>query len=238
MAKIMLVDDERLFCNMLSQILRNFGHEVATYYDGANIQEQLLLFRPDLLILDISMPRISGLEILKNIRNHNDLRTTYVMLLTAKTDKQDIINGLNIGADEYITKPFELDEFTARVNATIRQVTRRAGVLPNLRSEHELHISTDAVAVYVDGDRLPLTPVEFNLLLVFAKNFGCALSREYLANQALGPSNNSCSRTIDTHINNLRKKLCAYSPLNGSIKAVRGIGYSFEPPHSYPVRVA
>ena len=234
---IIVVDDEQLFCDMLCMALSNLNITIIGSYNGEDAWKKICQLKPRLVLLDIALPQLGGLELLAKIRNHSELSSTYVIMLTARSSKEDVVFGLESGADDYITKPFELPEFMARVRAGLRRVGTATIVPPEEDFRKTgLFLSENAVAAFVDGQPLPLTPVELDLLEIFINNPHQALSREHLITRVIGYDCESTARTIDTHVNNLRKKISVSKQLRECIVSVRGIGYRFDPPPDYPVR--
>jgi two-component system response regulator ResD len=215
--KIMIADDETRLRRLVGDFLKNEGYHILEAKDG---KEALDIFNnePDisLVILDVMMPEYDGWVVCREIRK---LSRIPVIMLTARGEEFDELFGFEIGADEYITKPFSPKILVARVNALLRRV--RA----DLRSFNDLEINDDAHLVYVRKNVLDLSPKEYDLLLYLVENMGRALSREQILNYVWGMGYFGDLRTVDTHINRLRSKLTHVSHY---VQTVRGFGYRFE----------
>jgi two-component system alkaline phosphatase synthesis response regulator PhoP len=224
---------------MLCLVLKSISADVINSYNGEDAWTKIMQNKPDLLVLDVTMPQLNGLELLQRIRRQPEFQSVYIIMLTARNSRNDIVSGLESGADDYISKPFELDEFLARIRAGVRRVSAEsaAHAVENNIPVHGLYLFENGVTVFADGQRLHLTTIEFSLLELFINNRNSALSREYLLNQVVGFNSETNTRTIDTHINNLRKKLSISQHMSDCIVSVRNIGYRFDPPDSYPVIV-
>ncbi|NDJ33053.1 MAG: response regulator transcription factor [Chloroflexi bacterium] len=222
MASILVVDDEHTIVNTLRAYLEKEGFAVYTASDGHEALRLARAHRPDLIVLDIMLPGIDGLEVLRAVRAESDV---YVLMLTAKAEEIDRIVGLTLGADDYLTKPFSPRELVARVKAILRR--NRGEPRPMLSFAH-IRIEPDARKAWVRGDLVELTPNEFDLLLTLAQNPGLVLSREQLIQHAWGHDYYGDDRVVDVNIGRLRKKI-EPDPANPSlIVTVRGAGYRFE----------
>jgi DNA-binding response OmpR family regulator len=227
MARILVVDDEPHIREVVRAYLARDGHVVLTAADG---DEALAIARrdaPDLIVLDVMLPRRSGFEVLRELRAGGS--TAGVVMLTARDEVIDRVAGLETGADDYLTKPFEPRELVARVDAVLR---RTAG------ERHQPPADTDAVGTHFDleidqaahevrraGSALALTRAEFDLLAALAARPGIALSRAQLGDQVFGEDFDAYDRTIDSHIKNLRHKLGSRPDGGSYVETVRGIGY-------------
>ena len=222
--KILVVDDEPNIVNTVQAYLEKEGYTVYTALDGPSALRAARTFRPDLIVLDIMLPGMDGLEVLRRLRQESDV---YVLMLTAKADETDKIVGLSVGADDYLTKPFSPRELVARVTAILRR--ERGGDMgePALTFQR-LRIDSDARQVWKDDELVELTPIEFDLLLALAQHAGRVLSREQLIEQVWGYDYFGDERVVDVHIGRLRKKV-EDDPANPTLIAtVRGVGYRFE----------
>jgi two-component system alkaline phosphatase synthesis response regulator PhoP len=221
-AKILVVDDEKSILDLVTAYLRQEGYDVYTAMDGPAGLKAARAFRPDLVILDIMLPGMDGLEVLTRLRRESDV---YVIMLTARSEETDKIVGLSVGADDYMTKPFSPRELVARVKAALRRL--RDGVGPaeatTLLFRH-LRIDTGSRRVWLDGQPVDLTPTEFDLLKTLAEHRGRVLSREQLLQQVWGYDFYGEERVVDVHIGHIRQKLGD----EGLIATVRGVGYRFE----------
>lgn len=221
-AKILLIDDEPSILELLTAYLRPEGYEVHTASDGPSGLKAARAIRPDLIVLDIMLPGMDGIELLTRLRRESQ---TYVIMLTAKTDETDKIVGLSVGADDYVEKPFSPRELVARIRAALRRI--RLGqsddqeqVLPFSR----LRIDPGARRVWLDDSEVELTAIEFDLLLALAENAGRVMSRERLLERVWGYDYYGEIRVVDVHIGHIRRKLGEDS----LIATVRGVGYRFE----------
>ena len=223
MAKILVIDDEPSIVKLVAAYLKPEGYEVLTATDGPSGLKAARTFRPDLVLLDIMLPGMDGIELLTRLRRESDV---YVILLTAKTEETDKIVGLSVGADDYVTKPFSPRELTARVKAALRRIQTGAssGVERNVLSFRHVQIDAAARKVSVDSTPIELTAIEFDLLHALAQNHGRVLSREQLLEKVWGGEYFGEMRVVDVHLGHVRQKL-GYDNL---IATVRGIGYRFE----------
>lgn len=219
--KILVVDDEQSIRDLVTAYLKPEGYEVRTAADGLTGLELARSFKPDLVVLDVMLPGIDGLEMLTRLRRDS---TAYVILLTAKTDETDKIVGLSVGADDYVTKPFSPRELVARVKAALRRLRSSPGTAADdsLDFDH-LHMDLAARRVWVDSEEVDLTTIEFDLLLALAENVGRVLSREQLLEKVWGYEYFGDDRVVDVHVGHIRQKLG-----EAFITTVRGIGYRFE----------
>ncbi len=221
--KILVVEDEHSISNLVVSYLQKEGYEVFSAADGPGGLKAARTFQPDLIILDIMLPGLDGLEVLAQLRRESNV---YVILLTAKTEELDRVLGLSVGADDYVTKPFSPRELTARVKAALRRLQsmpeRLAGGVWIFR-----HIRVDGGArqAWVDGELLDLTPVEFDLLQTLSEHRGLVLSREQLLEKVWETNYFGQLRVVDVHIGHLRQKL---GHAAGLIVTVRGVGYRFD----------
>jgi len=223
MAKILVVDDEPSIVNLVTAYLKPEGYEVHTAMDGPSGLKAARAFKPDLIILDIMLPGMDGIELLSRLRRETE---AYVILLTAKTEETDKIVGLSIGADDYVTKPFSPRELTARVKAALRRIQTGpgSGSEMSVLSFRHLHMDVGARTVSVDGKPIELTAIEFDLLKALAENRGRVLSREQLLEKVWGGEYFGEMRVVDVHLGHVRQKL----GLEELIATVRSVGYRFE----------
>ena len=222
--KILVVDDEQTLLNTVRAYLEQEGYTVQTAVDG---RTALLIFRdfqPDLVVLDIMLPEVDGLEVLRQLRQTSDV---YVIMLTAKADEADKVIGLGLGADDYVTKPFSPRELVARIKASLRRVSGSSGGKTELVS-HRLRLDVDGRLAWKDSRPLDLTPIEFDLLHILMKNHGRTLSREQLIEKVWGYDYYGDDRVVDVHIGRLRKKV-EDNPANPTLIAtVWATGYRLE----------
>lgn len=221
-ARILVIDDENSILNLVSAYLRPEGYEVHTARDGPTGLKAARAFRPDLIVLDIMLPGMDGIELLTHLRRESDV---YVIMLTAKSEETDKIVGLSVGADDYLTKPFSPRELVARVKAALRRVQAgSAGPKGNVMAFRHVRIDVDGRRVWVDEQPVELTTIEFDLLRTLAENAGRVLSREQLIERVWGHDYFGEIRVVDVHIGHIREKLGD----DRYIETVRGVGYRFD----------
>lgn len=223
MTKILVIDDEPSIINLVSAYLKPEGYEVYTAADGNAGLKAARAFKPDLIILDLMLPGIDGIELLTRLRRESDV---YVIMLTARTDETDKIVGLSVGADDYVTKPFSPRELVARVKAALRRIKAGTGadVERSVLSFKHVRIDVGAHTVTVDDVPVELTSIEFDLLRALAENRGRVLSREQLLEKIWGAEYFGEMRVVDVHLGHVRQKLGN----EAFIVTVRGVGYRFE----------
>lgn len=226
MKKIMVVEDEKKLVELIRTYLEKEGYEVIALYSGSEALTEFKNQKPDLIILDLMLPKVDGLEICREIRKVSDVP---IIMLTAKAEEVDKLIGLEMGADDYVTKPFSPRELTARVKTVLRR-GRKAAI-----DNSEIRLGTLTIApgrheAFVGERLLELTATEFKLLIALAKNQGRVYSRKQLIELAQGYLFEGYERTIDTHIKNLRQKLEEDPSQPKYIKTVHGVGYKFEAP--------
>jgi len=223
MTKILVIDDEPSIINLVSAYLKPEGYEVYTAADGNAGLKAARAFKPDLIILDLMLPGIDGIELLSRLRRESDV---YVIMLTARTDETDKIVGLSVGADDYVTKPFSPRELTARVKAALRRIKTGTASSEerNVLSFKHVRVDVGAHTVTVDDVPVELTSIEFDLLRALAENRGRVLSREQLLEKIWGAEYFGEMRVVDVHLGHVRQKLGNES----LIATVRGVGYRFE----------
>jgi DNA-binding response OmpR family regulator len=242
---VLVVEDEVDICNLIRSHLESAGHTVLQAFDGPSALTLVEQQTPDLVILDWMLPGLDGLTVCRRIRERH---LTPIIMLTARAEEIDRVLGLEVGADDYVVKPFSMRELMARVRAILRRIaldgqgqaggeggeatgggdpagaTRSSSteviVGETLRVDPMTHVAT------LDGVELDLTPKEFELLLLFAGHPGRAFSREFLLERLWGYDYDGFDRTVDTHITRLRKKL---GPLGENIVTIWGVGYRFTP---------
>ncbi len=223
MTKILVIDDEPSILNLVSAYLKPEGFEVYTAADGNAGLKAARAFKPDLVILDLMLPGMDGIELLTRLRRESDV---YVIMLTARTDETDKIVGLSVGADDYVTKPFSPRELTARVKAALRRIKTGATSSEerSVLSFKHVRIDMGAHTVTVDDVPVELTSIEFDLLRALAENRGRVLSREQLLEKIWGAEYFGEMRVVDVHLGHVRQKLGD----EAFIATVRGVGYRFE----------
>jgi DNA-binding response OmpR family regulator len=227
MAVIVVAEDERDLNNLVRRHLEDEGHRVVQAFDGPTAVLAVQQEHPDLLILDWMLPRLDGLEVCRRVRRESIVP---ILMLTARSEEIDRVLGLEVGADDYLTKPFSVRELLARVRAILRRVELMRGdgteadAAPVLAAG-PLTIDLGQHAATVGGQPVDLTPKEFDLLALLLRNPGRAFSRDYLIEKVWGYDAAGSDRTIDTHVLRLRKKL---GRVGDRIETVWGIGYRFK----------
>ncbi len=223
MTKILVIDDEPSITNLVSAYLKPEGYEVFTAADGNAGLKAARAFKPDLIILDLMLPGIDGIELLSRLRRESDV---YVIMLTARTEETDKVVGLSIGADDYVTKPFSPRELVARVKAALRRLQTGSGTggERNVLSFKHVRMDVGAHTVHVDDELIELTSIEFDLLHALAENHGHVLSREQLLEKVWGGEYFGEMRVVDVHLGHVRQKLGH----DDFIATVRGVGYRFD----------
>jgi two-component system alkaline phosphatase synthesis response regulator PhoP len=218
--RVLVVDDDVKTVELVRLYLNRDGYRVLTAYDGVEALRLAREGHPDLVVLDLMLPGIDGLEVCRILRGESDVP---IIMLTAKTTDQDKLAGLNLGADDYVTKPFSPRELAARVRAVLRRLPGERGTAEI--KQGELTVNFDKYEASLAGRPLNLTPVEFKLLGVLAKEPGRVFSRGQLIEKALGYDFDGFDRTIDVHILNIRRKLKSGTKPSINIKTVYGAGY-------------
>ena len=221
--KILIVDDDKNICELLRLYLEKEGYAVTQAYDGEAAFEAFEREKPNLVLLDVMMPKMDGWEVCRKIREKGN---TPVIMLTAKGETFDKVLGLELGADDYVVKPFSPGELVARVRAVLARTMRRDGQGAESFVFGGLAIDTASHTVTIDGEAVALTPKEFDLLVFLAANKGIALSREKILQQVWNYDYFGEDRTVDTHVKMLRSHLGKYRYF---ITTVWGVGYKFEP---------
>jgi len=225
-AKILVVDDEPSIVNTVRAYLEKESYTVHTALDGLSALDAVRKFQPDLIVLDIMLPGMDGIELLRTLRRESDV---YVLMLTAKTEETDMIVGLTMGADDYMAKPFSPRELVARVKTILRRQRgdNHADTEPVL-AFRRLRIDVAAHYVWLDDKPVDLTSIEFDLLCVLARHHNLVLSREQLIEHVWSYDYYGDDRVVDVHIGRIRKKI-EDDPANPTlIVTVRGAGYRFE----------
>src|SRR5262250_1366663 len=225
--RILVIDDDPELCKLVARFLGAEGFRVETVRAGMRGVERARSGEHDLIVLDVMLPGMDGFEILRRVRA--DSRTP-VLMLTARGDDLDRILGLEIGADDYLPKPFNPRELAARIRAILRRANASASA-PNSAPlvVADLELNPNSRIARIRGEALNLTTIEFDLLDKFMKSVGRVIGREELVKEVLGREFSPFDRSIDTHVCNLRKKIGPYSNGTERIKNVRGVGYLFAP---------
>ncbi|MBB6214271.1 DNA-binding response OmpR family regulator [Anaerosolibacter carboniphilus] len=219
--KILVVDDEKGIVDAISYAFRREGYIVETAYDGQEALNKLSIFCPNVIILDVMMPKMSGLEVCKRLDHGNDMG---IILLTAKNDIVDKVLGLELGADDYITKPFDIRELVARTKSILRRLQKNSEKQQVQKIEiRDLIITAQQRKVILYGEEIEMTPKEFDLLLLLLSSPERVYARDDLLNLVWGVEYAGGTRTVDIHVQRLRSKLG--EPYQDLIQTVYGIGY-------------
>jgi two-component system, OmpR family, alkaline phosphatase synthesis response regulator PhoP len=221
--KILIVDDEKSIADAIAYGLKREGYEVETAFDGEEALRKINSFKPVVLVLDVMMPKLNGFEVLKKLQAADELG---IVLLTAKNDIVDKILGLELGADDYITKPFDIRELIARVKSLVRRLQKNS----QESSENEMRIKGVKIIlnerkVTVDGKEADLTPKEFDLLMLLASHARRVFTRDELLDKIWGMEYVGGTRTVDIHVRRVRQKLGSYEDI---LQTVHGVGYKVE----------
>jgi len=219
--RILVVDDEKKIVENCRLYLEHAGFEVIPAYNGEQALAEARESRPDLIVLDLMLPRVDGLEVCRRLRAESQVP---ILMLTARSTEEDKILGLGLGADDYLTKPFSPRELVARVRAILRRVPP-AGMPLRFGS---LEIDAERHEARRHGEPVALTPREFDLLLALARAPGRAFTRERLVEAAFGPDSEVLERTVDAHVMNLRRKIEDDPAAPRLVVTVPGVGYRFE----------
>lgn len=220
--RILVVEDDSVINQAVTDRLRDSGYDVVQAWDGPGAVAQFADTVPDLVLLDVMLPGFDGHEVCRRIQA---VRPVPVLMLTARDDESDILVGLGVGADDYLTKPFRMRELVARVAALLRRVERAAELaaagVPDLG---DLRVDASSRRVWVTDAEVRLTPTEFDLLVCLAAHPGAVLTRDHLYAEVWGWSDASGTRTVDSHVKALRAKIGA-----DRLRTVHGVGYALEP---------
>jgi len=224
-ARILLVDDEEAIQTLLAYPLRKEGYDVVAARDGRQALDLFAAQRFDLVVLDVMMPRLDGIEVCRRLRSRSQVP---IIMLTARDDEVDKVLGLEIGADDYITKPFSVREFTSRVRAALRRTRMMGGgTTEGAISAGEMRIDFSRRQVRIREARVQLTYVEFEILAALAQSPGRVFDRDTLLERVWGDSAYRDPRTIDVHIRHLREKVESDAKEPEYLFTVRGVGYRF-----------
>ncbi|RFU67741.1 response regulator transcription factor [Bacillus sp. V59.32b] len=232
--KILVVDDEKSILTLLQYNLEQAGYSVITAMDGEEGKNLAIEKNPDLIVLDLMLPKLDGIEVCKQLRQQKMM--VPILMLTAKDDEFDKVLGLELGADDYMTKPFSPREVVARIKAIFRRSQIQAEIKGSELGDGELlkfgglSIYPDRYEAYFEDDLLELTPKEFELLLYLAKHKGRVLTRDQLLSAVWNYDFAGDTRIVDVHISHLREKIENNSKKPLYIKTIRGLGYKLEEP--------
>lgn len=234
MKKVLVVDDEQSIVTLLQYNLQQAGFEVITAMDGEMGKDLAISESPDLIILDLMLPKLDGIEVCKQLRQQKV--STPILMLTAKDEEFDKVLGLELGADDYMTKPFSPREVIARVKAILRRIQIQPVMVEQVEEDGEfiklgkLKIFPEHYEAFFNDELLELTPKEFELLLYLAKHKGRVLTRDQLLSAVWNYDFAGDTRIVDVHISHLREKLEQDSKKPVFIKTIRGLGYKMEEP--------
>jgi two-component system phosphate regulon response regulator PhoB len=219
--RIVIIEDERDMADLVAARLQREGYHVEAAYDGLTGLELIRAQPPDLAIVDIMLPRLSGTDLVSEMRQDPRTAGVPVIMMTAKGTESDIVGGLRLGADDYVTKPFSLSVMVARVGAVLRRTAAAAPAAGTIRAG-PITIDANRHLVEVNGKAVPLTLTEFRLLVALAAARGRVLTRSQLIDHAMGVNVIVTDRTIDVHMTSLRRKL---GGAKAAVRTVRGVGY-------------
>lgn len=222
--KILIVDDEVNICEMVTDFLSEQGFAVASVHTTDDAVKKITVFQPDLVLLDVRLPTIGGIEFCRRLRSDDKTRHLPIIMLTVQSMETDKVIGLEMGADDYITKPFSQRELMARIKALFRRLDHQGGHRAEIRVG-DLVVDLDMHVARLKSRILPLTPKEFDLLALLAKTPNRAFSRESLLASVWGYNYVGSTGTVDVHIQHLRRKL---GPHADNLKTVVGVGYRFD----------
>ncbi len=225
MPLIYVIEDDEDINELLSYNFRKEGFDVRSFPNGKLAFEHLKEERPDVVVLDLMMPEIDGLEFCKLVRSDKEFENIPLIMLTAKSTEIDKIVGLELGADDYVTKPFSFRELLARVKAVLRRSKLSESGSSSVVKIGDLVIKPDKFQVFLEGKPVYLTTTQFKLLMALISAEGKVLSRDYILDNVWGWEKDVYDRTIDVHIKKLREALGKYG---SCIKTVRGVGYKWE----------
>lgn len=229
--RILIVDDDREIARLVRAYLEQSGYQVLVAYDGETALRMIRHDHPDLVVLDLMLPDRDGKDVTRVVRGDAAIAALPIIMLTARVEDYDKIVGLELGADDYVTKPFNPHELVARVRAVLRRAQVEP-VRPHVLQAGDLTVDVDAHEVHVLDQPVHLTPTEFSLLQVLVENTGRALTRLELVEKGLGYSYEGLDRTVDSHIKNLRRKLAEAGASPDLVETVFGVGYRLAPPVS------
>ena len=224
MSKVLVVDDDPGIVKLVRAYLEQDGFQVLAAYDGKKAMQIARHDKPDLVVLDLMLPEMDGWDVCRALRKESDVP---IVMLTARVEESDKLVGLELGADDYVTKPFSPRELVARVRAVLRRV-QGLPPKPERISRGDITVDLSRHAVTVGGESVSLTPTEFDLLATLLQDAGRAFTRSQLLEQTQGYAYDGYERTIDVHIKNLRQKIEADPGNPRHIKTVYGVGYKFE----------
>jgi|TARA_B100000809_G_scaffold266093_1_gene327306 DNA-binding response OmpR family regulator len=224
----LIVEDDKAVLQLIRLYLAQAGYRILEAQDGVAGLRMALEESPDIVLLDLNLAGMDGIEVCKNVRSESDVP---IIMVTARVEEDDRLTGLDLGADDYVSKPFSPRELVARVNAVLRRTQR------NTENQKETgnHLTAGAVVIDLDrrsatvlGTEIDLTPTEFRLLSYFIEGRGRTVSRDQIIENVFGYDFSGYDRTVDTHVSNLRKKLESANPEGQHLKTMYGVGYRFD----------
>ena len=222
--KLLIIEDDRSLANVVEYNFANSGYEVFCVRDGQDGINQARNRMPDVILLDLMIPVIDGIEVCRQLRAESTTRETPIIMVTAKSEEVDQLIGFSVGADDYVIKPFSVRVLMEKVKTLLRRHARSQGTGLDIVTSGPVEVDRGRHRVLVDQKQLELTPSEFRLLDTLIRHPGRAFERSELINAALGADTLALERTIDVHIRSLRKKLGVHADV---IQTVRGVGYRF-----------
>lgn len=222
--KLLIVDDNKQITSILDEYARKEGYKTIVALDGEQAMDMFQREKPDIILLDVMMPKKDGFTVCREIRRTSNIP---IIMITARGEDFERIMGLEIGADDYIVKPFSPGEVMARIKAIMRRIIREEAQLQNYTFDN-LTISLDDYVVYIDGEKLALTKKEIEILWTLANSKNKVFSRDNLLDIIWGQDYFGDTRTVDSHIKRLRAKLDEYNHPTWDIKTIWGVGYKFE----------
>lgn len=223
---VLIVEDEENLARILSDYFSAGGYNTLVRHDGESGLAAVSEHRPDAVLLDLMLPKLDGVSVCKEVRKHSQVP---IIMVTAKVEEIDRLLGFDMGADDYIAKPFSPKEVVARVKAVLRRAQRVAQHWEDSEEEQLLRLDEEAQRVFAQGEPVGLTPTEYKLCRVFLLHPGQLFSRARLLDTAYDLDADVSDRVVDSHIKNLRKKLDQHLPGKELIQSVYGVGYRFEP---------
>ncbi len=220
--RVLVVEDEAVLASVIADYLRADGYEVAVVGDGARAVELARESAPHVVVLDLGLPTVDGIEVCRRLRQFSD---AYVVMLTARADETEVLRGLRSGADDYMTKPFRPRELLARVRTLLRRARTPGPLAPTVHTVGSLEVDLPGRRATLDGELVDLTPTEFDLLASLVANPGVAMSRRALIEALRGENWFGDDSLIDVHVLHLRRKLGDDAATQRYVRTVRGIGY-------------
>lgn len=224
MKKLLIIEDDHSLASVVEYNFSNSGYDVFCARDGQDGINQARSIMPDIILLDLMIPVIDGIEVCRQLRAESTTQETPIIMVTAKSEEVDQLIGFSVGADDYVIKPFSVRVLMEKVKTLLRRHTRSQGAGLDIVSNGPVEVDRRRHRVLLDQKQLELTPSEFRLLDTLIRNPGRAFERSELMNSALGADTLALERTIDVHIRSLRKKLGVHADM---IQTVRGVGYRF-----------